>query len=410
MNSLRLFLSLFLISLALDLRSQNLDEILRIGIENNPGLKAKYLEFEASMQKVSQANSLPDPQFSFGYFVSPVETRVGPQKARFNLTQMFPWFGTLSAAGDVFTLQAEAKYQEFINARNELSFKIKAAWYPIYEVNKVLELQQENIEILKTFQELATTSFKNGLGSMVDVIRVEIMIENTQTDINLLKEKRIPLLAALNRLLNRNELTEVLTPESFERADIEMAYRKENLISDNPILFSYDLQIESAIKREKLAKRQGMPKIGLGLDYIVIDKNDLNMPDNGKDAIMPMVSLSLPLYRGKYKSAVKEARIMQESIAANRMEYENSLTSNYAMSWYELQKADELLNLYEAQLEKTRQVLDLLLTSYSNSGKDFVEILRIQQEILKYEIAEANTTKDYFTALARLDFITSKSE
>merc|ERR1711974_383443 len=51
------------------------------------------------MQKVAQVNNLPDPTFSFGYFISPVETRVGPQRAKVGLTQMFPWFGTLKTAG-----------------------------------------------------------------------------------------------------------------------------------------------------------------------------------------------------------------------------------------------------------------------------------------------------------------------
>ena len=71
--------------------AQSLDDYFKLAAENNPGLQAKYKSFEAAMQKVTQVSSLPDPNLSFGYFVSPVETRVGPQRARFSLTQMFPW-------------------------------------------------------------------------------------------------------------------------------------------------------------------------------------------------------------------------------------------------------------------------------------------------------------------------------
>jgi len=52
---------------ALAAQTQTLEEYFRIAAENNPGLQAKYKEFEASMQKVAQVNSLPDPTFSFGY-------------------------------------------------------------------------------------------------------------------------------------------------------------------------------------------------------------------------------------------------------------------------------------------------------------------------------------------------------
>jgi len=52
----------------------------------------------------------------------------------------------------------------------------------------------------------------------------------------------------------------------------------------------------------------------------------------------------------------------------------------------------------------------LLETAYSNSGKDFEEILRMQQELLKYQIATATATKAFYVALAKLDYLTSKTE
>ena len=101
-------------------QAQRLDTYLQIAADNNPGLQSKYKEFEAALQKIPQVNALPDPSFSFGYFISPVETRVGPQRAKFSLSQLFPWFGTLEAKGDAAALMAAAKYQAFLEARNKL--------------------------------------------------------------------------------------------------------------------------------------------------------------------------------------------------------------------------------------------------------------------------------------------------
>ncbi|MDZ7774712.1 MAG: hypothetical protein U5L09_03395 [Bacteroidales bacterium] len=74
------------------------------------------------MQEIPQASSLSDPAFSLGVFLSPVETRVGAQRTKFSLTQMFPWFGTLKARGDAAALRAEARFQEFLEARNRLYY------------------------------------------------------------------------------------------------------------------------------------------------------------------------------------------------------------------------------------------------------------------------------------------------
>ncbi|WP_306639762.1 TolC family protein [Sanyastnella coralliicola] len=402
--------SVLLVCVSGFLNAQTLDDYLKEASENNPGLKAKYAEFEAAMQRVAQVNALPDPKLSFGYFISPVETRVGPQQAKFGLSQMFPWFGTLAAKGEMATLMAEAKYQVFLNARNELYYKVKAAWYPLYEVNRTLLLQEENRDILYTFKQLATTGFKNDKGSMVDVIRVDIMIENTETDIKLLQDKKISLLTRFNTLLNRADTIQVSVPDSIPLLQVENGYRKDSLLTQHPMLEALNLKMQSVQTKEEVAKKMGLPSFGVGLDYVIVGEGQMNVPDNGKDVVMPMVTMSLPIFRGKYKAAVKEAQFTQSAIALSKEDFENNLVSSYEMAWFELDKALELIELYRAQSNKTEQAIELLLTAYSNSGKDFEEILRMQQELLKYQIADAIALKDYYTALAKLDYLTAKSE
>ena len=405
-----LIITVLLLS-GLRINAQTLEESLKIASENNPLLKAKYAEFEAALQKVAQVNSLPDPTFSFGYFISPVETRVGPQQAKLGLTQMFPWFGTLKTAGNVQALQAEARYQEFLNAKNELYMQVKSAWYPIYEVNQKIRLQEENRVILSSYKQLATTGFKNDKGSMVDVIRVDIMIENTDTEIKLLQDQLQPFNVQFNKLLNRPDSLVIQVEQDLTLIEIPLNYRKDSLLANHPLLQSLDLKMKSAQEAEELSKKQGLPKLGVGLDYVFVgDRTDMVVPDNGKNVIMPMISMSIPIYRRKYNAATKEAQFKQEAIVNYKTNTENTLVSNYEMAWFELEKARQLVQLYEAQTLKTNQAISLLETAYSNSGKDFEEILRMQQELLKYQIATASATKAFYVALAKLDYLTSKTE
>ena len=74
-----------------------LEEYLTMAAENSPMLKAKFNDYLAALETVPQVGALPDPQLAFGYFIQPVQTRVGPQEFRISATQMFPWFGTLNA-------------------------------------------------------------------------------------------------------------------------------------------------------------------------------------------------------------------------------------------------------------------------------------------------------------------------
>ena len=393
----------------LGLQAQTLEDYFKIAAENNPGLLSQYKEFEAALQKVPQVSTLPDPSFSFGYFVSPVETRVGPQQARFSLTQMFPWFGTLKAQGDAATLMAEAKYQSFLDAKNKLYFDVSAAYFPLYELREWMKIEERNIAILESYKTISNSKFKSGNGTLVDVLRVDIMLKEAKTNLAILNKKKNPLMAAFNKLLNRDELQTVVIADSIVVEPVLSDYNKDDLTLDHPLLNSIDLKTKASEASERAAIKQGYPKLGLGLDYVMVgERTDMTLVDNGKDVLMPMLTVTLPIFRGKYKAAVKEAQLMQESYSFQKKEIENSLNSNYEMALFDIRQQTDLVSLFDEQIEESKQALNLLYTAYGNSGKDFEEVLRMQQQLLKYDKLKITALSQYRIAMAKLDYITAK--
>lgn len=391
--------------------AQTLEDYFQIAAENNPELLAKYKNFEAAMQRVAQVSSLPDPNLSFGYFISPVETRVGPQQARFSLTQMFPWFGTLNAQEEAASYLAEAKYQEFLDARNKLYYQVAASYYPLYELEKLISIEAENQRILSSYKEIATVQFQNDKGSMVDVLRVDIMLKDATTDLSILNQKKKPLETHFNKLLNRDVSESVEIIDSLQIKRIVPDFRKDSMLLSNPLIVELKLKVQASQAQERAAIKQGLPKFGVGLDYVIVgERSDATISDNGKDAFMPMVTMSLPIFRGKYKAAQNEAQLMQESYELQKEEVANRLISSYEMIWFEIKKQLELIELFEEQIQESEQSLKLLFSAYSNSGKDFEEVLRMQQQILKYQRMKATALSDYHIALAELDYITSKNK
>ena len=244
---------------------------------------------------------------------------------------------------------------------------------------------------------------------MVDVIRTDIMIDDAEINLQLLKDQINPLEVAFNRLLNRPDSLEVFVLDSLNITYLEYNYRKDSLLEKNPSLQSIDFKIQGARAQEETANKQGLPTFGVGIDYVITDKRtDIDIPDNGKNAFMTMVSMSLPIFRGKYQSSIKEAQLIQSSLAYRKLEMENQLISSYEMTRYELDKAVQLVDLYNNQIIKTQQTINLIHTAYGNSGKDFEEVLRMQQQLLKYDMAKATAIKSYYLALAKLDYLTSK--
>ena len=135
----------------------------------------------------------------------------------------------------------------------------------------------------------------------------------------------------------------------------------------------------------------------------------MDVADNGKNAFMPMVSVSIPIFRKKYRAAEKDAQLMQEQYSFQKEETINSLTSGYESIWFRIQQQNDLIDLYEEQILETEQTLNLLFSAYGNSGKDFEEVLRMQQQLLKYEKMKTMAETQYQTALAKLNYITAKT-
>jgi outer membrane protein TolC len=396
----------FFLGMGGNVSAQNLEDYLKIAAENNAGLQAAYAEFEAALQQAPQVKSLPDPTLTVTAFGSMVETRLGPQEARFSLMQMFPWFGTLSAKEDAATLMAEAKFQAYLDARNELFYKVSEQYFRLYELEKQLQFQKDNEKILQNYKDLALAQVRSGNGAMADVLQTDLMVEETRTTTEILELQKKPLQTLFNMLLNREKEISVEIPDTLEVISSTLEHAPVSF-EDHPRIVEVEKRLSAASFQEEVARKEGMPNVGLGIDYVIIgERMDMAVDNSGQDALMPMLSVSLPIFRKKYKAAQKEARFMQESYAHRKEEVENALSSEYEEVVFEIEKSRKMLQLYRKQIENTNRILNLQLSSYRSAGAGFEEVLRIRQELLRYQLEIAGAEKEYFTAVARKNYIT----
>ena len=405
------YLILVLVFYSASTNSQTLHDYLGIASQNNPDIKAAYSQFEAALQKAPQVSSLPDPTLTMSAFGRMIETRVGAQEARFSLMQMFPWFGTLEAKKNAANLMAEAAFQKYLDSKNEVFLQIKKSYAEIYEINKMIQLEEKNLQILNNYRELSLIKFKNGKGAMVDVVRIDIKRDESETKIQLLKDQNKPLQIGFNSMLNRDLNEIVIIPESLITTENSMPLINDSLFVANPKLIGLDKKIESFEAQKKVVKKEGYPMIGLGLDYSIISKRDVpDLKMNGQDAIMPMLSVTIPIFSKKYNAKQKEVDFMLQATNYEKQAIKNNLQTAYSLAHYNLSKERTLKELYKKQTESTQQAISLLITAYSNSGTDFEEILRMNQDLLMLQTAIVSANKNQFIAQSTLEYLISKQE
>ncbi|MBN1128231.1 MAG: TolC family protein [Chitinispirillaceae bacterium] len=394
---------------------ETLDRYLAEAALNNPGLKSSFNEYMAALEKVPQAGALPDPQLTFGYFVSPVETRVGPQRARVSASQMFPWFGSLKAKKEASVLFAKSKYEVFEEAKSRLFYEVKSAYYTLYYAQKAIAITGENIDILKTFRRLALLKVESGMASAVDVFRVEMEIADTENQLALQKDGFFALQSGFNNLLHTDEERAVALPDTLTTSEQPVFDRKavlDSIRNGNHQILRAAFMEASYKKQVVAARKAGMPTIMLGFDYVVVGKsmNPMTAPsESGRDAfVFPMIGLSIPLYRHTYSSMVKEAVFMQKSTEEAGRDKVNVLETAFANAEKEYKDAQRRLPLFNGQAARAQNALNILRTEYESSGKNFEEVLRMERMLLEYKLQTEKARSDIGVTIASIRYLTGK--
>jgi outer membrane protein TolC len=390
---------------------------LEIAAKNNPTVLQRYNEYQASLQKIRQAGSLPDPELSAGVFLSPMELVDGKQVADLRLMQMFPWFGVLKFGKDEMSLMAKAKFELFRDAKLQVFYDIQRTWYELYKVQKDISISEKNIEILKLIERLANVKFKSaslenpgtssGSFGLADIYRIQIESNDLENNVALLKNQQNTIIAKFNTYLNRPVTSPVFTYDNIIKDSLDFALTtvSDSMLANNPMLGMLNFEKQSLEAREKMVTRMGLPMVGLGLNYSLIGKTQFPMGEpsmNGKDMIMPMVVFTLPIYRKKYTSMKNEAEFMKAATSENYQATANSLQSEYYQAVLLYQDAQRRVTLYENQNQLASKSLDLMLKSFSTSSSSLTDVLRIRQQTLDYELKQVEAVADFNTAVAWL--------
>lgn len=413
MKTLLIFLSLLWLNSFL-FAQKELDLYLKTASENNAALKSAFSDYRASLEMLPQAKALPDPQFMFQYFTTPLLLEMGEQRFNLSASQAFPWFGQLKAQEQVAAEMAKAKYESFLNEKNKLFFQVKSTYFKLYVQHKSVLITEENLRLLQSFRELARVNFEVGKGSFVNVLRVDIEIAELENNLAYLKDNELPLRAEFQKLLNTKTIELLQFPDSLWKDSLtgNKTILLDSIAANNPSLKKMDNEIASWEKQMKAAKKMGYPSFSLGVTYMNMAKRpdiDGHIHDNGKDMYMfPEIGVMIPLYRKKYNAMVNEAKYKSESTTYQKMEMSNELTSEMEMNYRDYMNAQRSITLYTRLHELTKNAKDLLLSSFSTAGTDFEEVLQMQNQELMYALAFEEACAMLNTSVAYMNYITGK--
>jgi cobalt-zinc-cadmium efflux system outer membrane protein len=377
--------------------SLNLADLVKEAIANNPQLRAARHRAAAMETRVDQVTAWEPPQVGVSFFHTPIQSFPNPFKngteTDYYIQQTFPFPGKLSSMGEAAQNGAAMAGEEYTALEHAIVRKVKDACYLLYLVQRKIEVNAENQDLMRRFIAIASQQYEVGRGSQADILRGQTELSTLATDsVNLRKEETVAA-SMVNTLLNRPtdaplgkvpEIETEIPHWSFDQLrPLALAHRPE-LKS-----MGYNLAMNQADLSG--ARKEYYPNLMVQVMY-----KDMAMTKN--DFWSTMVGISIPI--APWAGGKVTAKVDEEELNVKQAREQVAATSN--MTLFEVQDAlaqvqsnhDVVLLYRRTVIPQAEQTLLSTQAAYQTGKEDFLTLIDAYRTFLKARL-------DGYTAIAQ---------
>lgn len=391
----------------------SLDELVGIGLKDNPGLESARLAWERTIEKYPQATALEDPMLVYTQPISEVETRLGPVARSLMVSQKLPFPGKLRVKGKIVNKDIEISKIKYIAVARDLVLEIKEAYFELFYLDKATELARERIKVFDHFTRAEMNDYSVGGTGFSDVVSAETRFADAEYDLILLEELRKATVTRINTLLNRDPEYRIASVEEpvieEDKTDLTTLY---SLIGNHESIRAADLGIEKSKLQEKLSGFSSKPNFMVGLKYSEIGDPAMgSISDGGRDAVAVNVGLSIPLWFGKNRAKKQEAKLGYQQSKQERRALSDNLSSKAKKVYVDMSSNYKLVRLYsDTLIPKAGKLIKTVEIMYKNGNGSIADIFEAQSMWINFRLAYYRAASHYLKNRADLERLTAGYE
>jgi len=375
--------------------TSSLSNYLTYALLNQPRVEAAYYDWGASIERITQARSFPDPQFTFQMDIQNIVTSIMP-----GLMGAIPWPEKLRVGAQIASAESQSKYFAFQSAVLESAFEVKRAYYQLYFLEEKIGVEQETLRLLADLERLARSQNEVGKVTLQDVLRAQIEQNRLKTEIANLEDARSSLLAQFKAALGlgANDPTPPI-PGQFESTPLDLTADKlfETALAQNTRLKAMEADVRAAEASIILARKGRLPDFTLGL------MADVKM---NPTLYRPLGTVTLPIWRDKIAAQIAEAQANKRAAQAQLSGEQIALAVDFAERSFLYREATRNLALLNDQLlPKARQSLEVARSGYLGGQIDFFNLTDTERTLLGFKLDKVEATTQREIVLAELSLI-----
>ena len=383
-----------------------LDSLVAAALRNNPQLRAARNKASASLTRVSQVTSWESPQIGVEFFQTPIKSFPNPVKDwmenDYFIQQMFPFPGKLSAMGSAAENQAAMTEQDYSALKRKIIRDLKSAYFELYLVQRKIQVNAENQDLLRSFVDIARKQYEVGMGKQADVLRAQTELSTlVNAGISLDKEKRV-VESMINTILSRPPASPLGQVPDIEGDIPQWTFDQIEPVAleNRPELKAMNYGIEMNKAEVTSAKREYLPDFMTKLSY-------KDMAQTKDDFWSVMVGITIPLApwsSGKYTSKTEETELNVKRAEDEFASMKNMVLFDVQQALVNVQTNRNLVLLYKnTVIPQAEQTLQSTTASYQTGKTEFLMLIDAYRMVLMSKLDYYMAVTNFMSSQAQLE-------
>jgi cobalt-zinc-cadmium efflux system outer membrane protein len=380
-------------------------DFIEYAYNQNPRIKAAREAWRGVVEKYRLQTAYPDPSLSVTYFPDPIETRLGPQDWNANLSLKVPFPGKLSKEGEVVEIEAGIARLNLDRAVRDVATSIRESLHELAYIEAAKTVAAENSRLLAHFRKVTESAYAEDRATLTDMVKAQSQTGQLQYDQLLLEDLETTEKTRLNALLSRPPdapIGRVRLPEPLPLAySLEEIYAAAEAGQEEIKILA--MGIAKADTQIELANYQNLPDFSLGLFYAGIGHPDtaVQPADAGDDALGVQFGVTIPLWFGKNRGRVEQARAEKRQAEALKAARIDDSRAEIRSLYFHLQNSTRIMTLYREQLlPEAARAMTLAESQVREGDTSYSDFLEAQSVWYNFQLAEARapTTENIWRA------------
>ncbi len=384
----------------------NLDELVAEALQNNPQLRSARNQTAAARTKVDQATSWDAPQIGVEFYQTPIQSFPNPlrngMETDYFIQQMIPFPGKLSAMGKSAESNAGMMEQGYKALERRIIRDLKYAYFELFHVQREIQVNAENQELMKKFTEITRKQYEVGMGQQADILRAQTELSTLiNQGVSLLKEKKV-MESMINTTMSRpaNAPLGYVPEVEYTAPQWTFEQLRPLALENRPELKGMNFNIDMNNAELSGSKREYYPDIMARVMY-------KNMSDTKDDFWSAMVGINIPLAfwsSGKYTSKVEENELNVRKAEDDLASMRNMVSFEVQDALVKVQSNYNLLLLYKnTTILQAEQTLQATLSAYQTGKTEFLMVIDAYRMQLMAKLDFHMAVMSYMASQAQLE-------